>query len=205
MHPTDFDLDQPIDQEDIKEELRKNGQGVWVSIDLSPLSRSPKHHEKIWFRMRWIYLIPIQGNRSAYFATKLLEGETVEIVVKILYAFLSGLSWSQDLSLSYTYWSSGGMPRSNSYNEAKISHQFDVIDRGFIPDPSEPKARLALAFYREGLSIDHPHYSFLSFYKVINIQYQNGIKQQEWINKQLAKLSMRAKDRLQQIKNLEGS
>lgn len=43
---------------------------------------------------------------------------------------------------------------------------------------------MALAFYREGLDLEHVHraYSFLSFFKILNVRFNEGRDQIAWIN-----------------------
>ena len=55
----------------------------------------------------------------------------------------------------------------------------------YLPDPSEPKAKLALALYREGLSVNLMPYQFLGFFKVINILRDRGKDQKQWIRENL--------------------
>jgi methylamine utilization protein MauJ len=55
----------------------------------------------------------------------------------------------------------------------------------YLPDPNDPKAKLALALYREGLSVNLMPYQFLGFFKVINILRDKGKDQQQWIREYL--------------------
>jgi hypothetical protein len=55
----------------------------------------------------------------------------------------------------------------------------------YLPDPPDLKAKLALAFYREGLSVNLIPYQFLGFFKVINIFRNKGPDQIQWIKENL--------------------
>jgi hypothetical protein len=58
------------------------------------------------------------------------------------------------------------------------------LELDYLPDPTDQRARWALAFYREGLSLERSNVSYatLSFFKVLNIVANTGKRQEEWIN-----------------------
>lgn len=58
----------------------------------------------------------------------------------------------------------------------------------YLPDPADQRVRWALAFYREGLSLEHTNvaYATLSFFKILNIVANSGSKQRAWINRNFA-------------------
>jgi hypothetical protein len=60
-----------------------------------------------------------------------------------------------------------------------------------MPIIEDEKVRIALAFWREGqrLSGVHDSYSFLSYFKVIESQYQDGRRRAEWFAKNLDHLT----------------
>jgi hypothetical protein len=61
----------------------------------------------------------------------------------------------------------------------------DHFDATGLAVPASREARLALAFYREGLSLQHTAYQFLSFFKVFNILNASGKPQIAWLNAHL--------------------
>jgi len=72
--------------------------------------------------------------------------------------------------------------------------------RPYLPDPLEQRTRWALAFYREGLSLNHVAYQCLSFFKVLNIFLPTGPNQKQWINAHIADVSdEKAKARVSSI------
>ena len=74
-----------------------------------------------------------------------------------------------------------------------------------LPQPSDRRARLALALYREALGLEHNNvpYAFLGFAKILNLC-GNGKKQIEWINGSINKLKDHfANERLSQIRAKE--
>jgi hypothetical protein len=53
----------------------------------------------------------------------------------------------------------------------------------------DPKQRLAVALYREAMSVNSIPYKVLGFFKIINILYKNGPAQIAWIKETLPKLT----------------
>ena len=58
----------------------------------------------------------------------------------------------------------------------------DYFELNYVPDPADEKARLALAFYREGLTLNSVAYQCLSFFKILNITLANSKAQKDWID-----------------------
>jgi hypothetical protein len=85
--------------------------------------------------------------------------------------------------ITVEHWSGGS--RAHPIGEGRtgglVTNQFEL---DYLPDPTDQKARWALAFYREGLSLDHYNvaYAALSFFKILNIVANTGDKQKKWIN-----------------------
>ena len=68
--------------------------------------------------------------------------------------------------------------------------------------PSDPKARLAIALYREAISVRNTPYEFLGYFKIINILNSDPKVQIAWINGTLPLLGdVRAKDRISELQN----
>lgn len=117
--------------------------------------------------------------------------------------FVSALAWSRGGSVSVESWSGGSqvyrMRKSPMFRQ--ITAQPFYID--YLPHPSDPKHRLALALFHEGQTLIHVHtaYSFLSFYKIVNlVSGTHGPAQMEWINARIPKMNhYRAKERLTEL------
>lgn len=59
----------------------------------------------------------------------------------------------------------------------------------YLPAPIEPAARLALALYREGMSVNAYPFALLSCMKILNLKYRIGTDQKRWINQALGHLA----------------
>lgn len=69
-----------------------------------------------------------------------------------------------------------------------------------IKSPSNSKFCLALALYREAVSVENTAYEFLGYFKIINICYHFGKEQITWINKILPQLTdKRARGRITEL------
>lgn len=80
-------------------------------------------------------------------------------------------------------------------------------DTGFncnhMPIIETENVRIALAFWREGqrLTRVHDSYAFLSYFKVIESQYQRGVDRAEWIARQLDNMAGEAGARVAQLRD----
>jgi hypothetical protein len=70
----------------------------------------------------------------------------------------------------------------------------------YLPSPSTSKAALAIALFREGMTLNSEPLAFLSFFKILNVVFPKGIAQQAWINNNLSAIRYgRAFDRLSEL------
>jgi hypothetical protein len=159
---------------------------VMVSVDSGAVW--PSDEQVVNFGGQLIRLIPPRrddtANLRAYpmaaieYSAKGAEEELVGIIRR----FLSAMAWRDQVAIrevDVTY----GFPirRGTRIPDNGVSSWFTAEK---LSDPSDGKARLALAFYHEGLDLEHIHraYSFLSFFKVLNIRFNNGRDQVDWMN-----------------------
>lgn len=71
----------------------------------------------------------------------------------------------------------------------------------YLPRAAHPDADLAVALYREGLSLNSLSLGFLSLFKVLNIRYISGSSQEKWINANLYRIWYQpAVDRLRELR-----
>jgi hypothetical protein len=110
--------------------------------------------------------------------------------------FLSAMAWKdaeQFVTLGSTI--SGARladkdnPRFN-YSEGRVLRYrvINEFDFEHLQNPPDQKQKLALALYREGQNSNLPLYRLLSYYKIINIGFQDPKDQMAWINDNLGKV-----------------
>jgi hypothetical protein len=103
--------------------------------------------------------------------------------------FLSVVSWSYKESLHNDYgWSGNPIPVAvPGPNLARSINPHFLIRWNPLQDP---KQTLAVALYREAMSVNSLPYQFLGFFKIINILHNSGPAQVEWIKATLEKLTV---------------
>lgn len=101
---------------------------------------------------------------------------------RLVQEFLSGLVWLRRGPLSETFSISGSHPiqigkaKGGIINNGPVEH---------VPDPANPRAKLALALYREAISVNLIPFQLLGFFKIINVIRNTAADQKEWIRSAL--------------------
>jgi hypothetical protein len=179
-------------------ELAVNGN--WVVANLDTAIPWPAKLVKVTFRGRTLFLLPptttplpngapMPSNETyPAIAVSLSPGETFDDGMLIISHYLSSLGWVERRGARVEHWSGGNLPRPMGGRPRHPTYTQEFY-RPYLPDTMEQRARWALAFYREGLSLNHVAYQCLSFFKVLNIFLPTGSKQKEWINAHIADVS----------------
>lgn len=111
---------------------------------------------------------------------RLSQDRQVVVGITLINQFMSALSWTQGQGIREHIVSGGGHPvrvGKPPGNNVTTAH----FTADYLPDPSDPKAKLALAMHREALTVNSIPYKFLGFFKVINIGFNKGSAQIEWV------------------------
>ena len=130
----------------------------------------------------------------------------------LLRRFLSALAWSGEEPVRDVFAGGGGFPvQLGRAEELPKDREPSTTPfrweppANYLPEPSDRRALLALALYREALGLEHDNipYAFLGFAKVLNLS-GGGKKQVEWINNEIGNLKDHsAKKRLSEIQASE--
>jgi len=118
----------------------------------------------------------------AYDDAKMTSDHALELVRR----FLSSLSWSERGPIQDMEYLDGTQPVWIGKGRGRMVNPNFRAD--YLPDPRDPNARRALAFYREALTVNSLPYRFLGFSKVLNILYPKGDDQIAWINSTVGQL-----------------
>jgi Methylamine utilization protein MauJ len=179
--------------------------GSWVVACVEPQISWPTSVQKLTYRGQTIFVLPQFDDCYPSIAMRLGEGISTRHDARILiFNLLSGLCWVQGRGALVEYWAGGNMPvPMGGFTRSGINILLtDYFRVHYIPDIADEKTRWALAFYREGLSIRHTPYAFLSFYKIINILHKSGKKQESWIENNIDTAAGHGvKERLQEIRS----
>ncbi len=109
-------------------------------------------------------------------------------VFQTISRFLGELSWKLRIGIYVDVCIYGsGLPDCSSLNYFQRSEEYFIHD--FKQEVFEHDQHLALGFYREGFGSKSPFYSFLSFYKILEIPFQDGTDKGKWIESLVPKLS----------------
>ncbi|OAS08555.1 MULTISPECIES: methylamine utilization protein MauJ [Pseudomonas] len=101
----------------------------------------------------------------------------------------TAIAWRESKKVDIVMWGGGSHPHrvgrmlNNAYTEYFSGENLHV--------PQSEEARKALAYYREGLSLGNPFYSFLGFYKAFARSLPNGRERGPWIQQALLRMTDR--------------
>ena len=117
--------------------------------------------------------------------------------------FLSVISWADKQSLQNNYgWSGNTVPCAVPKMGFARSVNRDFLTRW---NPlRDPEQQLAVALYREAMSVNSIPYQVLGFFKIINIRHKHGSAQKAWIKATIPRLTESyLQDRLLALQNAE--
>jgi hypothetical protein len=101
----------------------------------------------------------------------------------LLGRFLSAIAWVKNGGLNVMDESGAGcLQRVPWRNGPRCTDPGETLD--YLPDPATDEGRIALALYREGLSVNSVPYQFLGFAKVLNLRL-DGKAFAPWVNDHL--------------------
>lgn len=179
--------------------------GDWILGILEVRVFWPKKKQIVYYAGREFILLPAESNNDS--PIHLLPaigiksdsyGLSHEEARKEIMQFASALSWREGSKVEIIMWSGGNLPRSIG-----IMHNNQITDyfeEDHLPIPNDSSAKAALAFYREGVSIDNPFYSFLSFYKAFSVAIEDKKRRGNWMNEKRSELdNKQALDRLVEL------
>jgi hypothetical protein len=139
---------------------------------------------------------------DGYFPAVAMLGE-LEASRRAILEFVSALSWSSSGSVAVEYWTGGS--RLFRAGKRVIGGQVRAMTFkvSYLPAPNTADQKLALALFHEGSALIRTHaaYSFLSFYKIINmVSGRRGDEQERWINQHAPAMKHhRSKQRLEEL------
>lgn len=178
-------------------EAYRTQRGEWTVANLQQSIGWTQKPITIDYAGRTFLLLPEDEDHLPAIA---MLGERTECRRAIL-EFASALSWSNGGSVAVEVWTGGSQifRAGKQVFVGQMTAQSFHID--YLPQPAGQNHRLALALFHEGSTLVHVHtaYSFLSFYKIVNlVSGSTGKLQKRWINEHIPALMdhLRARERL---------
>jgi len=166
---------------------------LWCDVAVTPYFSWPSAPIGLPFEGWLIVLSPPSERlacRVSLFAphkTTFDEGGT------ILARFLSRLAWSKGGGILELFHSGSNMPgRPGLLGHGTYERTpFGTVEPPhclYLPTGLSKDAELALALYREGLTVNSIPFAFLSLFKILNIRFASGSAQELWLNANLHQL-----------------
>lgn len=161
--------------------------GGWLLANVDQNIGWPQRKVVIIYRGRKVLLLP--ATKKYYAAAAVItEDQTLSEGKTFLMQFLSALAWRESGKLNIICWTNTQGHLTN-FDRMPLNKQPGITSVFFrpseLPDPKNPQAQLAIALFREGLSLNHVGYSFLSYFKIINLRYPKDEKQKKFIKRSL--------------------
>ncbi len=163
--------------------------GQWICLNIQPGLTWPTRSQSLEFAGHRIWIIPITREEYGGVGMKIPDGMNAEEGEGILLRFLSVLSWRERSGILVAHRTGGDivrmMGRPKLFADA-IQQAFDFTD---FPCPNGDGA-IALGLMREARSLNHPGYSFLSYWRILELAFRHlGKKASEarvrWMKKTL--------------------
>ena len=174
---------------------------MWMIVTVETAMPWPAQEMRVRFVDHDLLLRPPDGENAPDVCIEYdhpgSEREAYETVCR----FLSCLSWRerQTARACLRLGCTGGPTLRGGWDRCQSPLLADYVDPN-ASVPSDPKARLALALYREALGVRHTPYEFLGYFKILNVLYPHMADQVTWINRSLHHVTeARAKARAAQL------
>lgn len=176
--------------------------GEWLCLNIDTKAPWPAKPQMFSFEGHDLWVMPVTTDNYPGLAINKPVALDRDEGFAILHRALSVLAWLQDSGAVVVHMSGGNLPRmmglQKSFGHA-IRDDFDLSDLPIINDRS---GRLALALVREGRGLNHSGYSFLSFYRALEVAIPDGRARGPWISNNIDNIvGHRAKEAVDILKN----
>jgi len=167
-----------------------SSKSLWINCAVKPNFSWPNCEIEIPFEDRIAVLQPRKEDLAATVSIYDEEGLSFNEGAALIYRLLSRLTWWLNGGVVEIHIGGSNDPErpglmgQGTYGTSGWS-QVEPWDYIYLPKPSTEKGELALALYREAMSLNSVPYTFLGFFKIISILSSSGIAQKKWINNNL--------------------
>ncbi len=173
---------------------------MWMIVTVETELEWPADETSVPFMGHTLILRPPDGDSAADVRLQYEHPQSEREALDTICRFLTALSWwhrrpaRAGLRIGCTAPMRGG--KGGYGPPLRRNYQLPQA----IQSPSDPEARIALALYREALSVQNTPYQFLGYFKIINVCYPTTKDQIAWINNTLPQLTDKtAKDRISEL------
>ena len=163
---------------------------AWMIITLETQLDWPTEETRVEFEGHALFLRPPDRDCQADIRLEYEHPQSERQAYETICRFLSILSWSRRRPARVARRIGCSGPDLRLAKGVLVPDlRKDYCLPKYVQLPSDPKALLALALYREALSHWDTPYGFLGYFKIINILYSNRKKQISWVNRTIPRLS----------------
>lgn len=154
--------------------------GYWHVASLSTDSFWPTQAQKQSWHGVDIWIMPLTREFCPAVAMRGNYGNREE--QKLLMRFISMLSWVEEtgFALEGGGLSGGNLPRPMGRPRGRMVLKRGAFDLSFFPEVSDERAMRALGLMREGRSLNHVGYAFLSYFKILETAFSEQPKRDAW-------------------------
>ena len=173
--------------------------GEWIVAAVDPRISWPTQKQVVQYSDVEFVLFPQSQDDSAAVGLRADQyGISADEARKWIMRFCSALCWAEGGGIEIVTWSGGSLPyRVGKPKWGSVTH---FLEAEHLPRVNSDEDKAALAFFREGLSLNNPFYAFLSLFKSISVVVPDGKQRAEWIDAAIAGLDdHRAKERRDQL------
>lgn len=172
-------------------EQRMRQPGNWVVGGIETRCFWPKRPQLIVFEEMEFLLQPTVGDQQGGVLPAIAiransygldDAQATAAIMRLATA----IAWREGQKVELILWGGGNLPHRLGVLRNNAVTEYFSNDN--LHSPKSVEARKALAYYREGLSLDNPFYSFLGFYKAFSRSLPNGRERGPWIQAVLGRL-----------------
>ena len=148
----------------------------WLNCGVTTQATWPKETKEVKYGVHTFVLMPQMKENSASIHVEL---ECIDTVggLTLINRFLSALSWKCDQpAINHYGWSGNPKPVAVSRYRIPFGYSPTDIFPTEVIEITDRKAKLAVALYREARSLDNVPFQFLSYFKILNIFWNDRTK-----------------------------
>ena len=158
--------------------------GRWVVANVSGSLFWPTKVQTASYRGFDIAILP--PTREGHFpalAVNLAKGQAETEARKAIMGFLSALCWiNRHVGARVESWTGGSMAYGMG-GRGQVTLSVHPFELDYLPEPADPKARLALALCREAAALNSSTYAVISYFRVFETHFQGGSRDiKTWLN-----------------------
>jgi hypothetical protein len=155
--------------------------GRWLVASVNARMSWTLTVQKVLYREAELWVLPVMKEHYPGVALNRPVSMAREAAERLLMQFCSSLAWIENGGVLVEHMTENRwvMPMGRQQRFG-YSVQSD-FDFSYLPQPEQEKGKLALAIMREARALNHPAYAFLSFYRVLEVAFEDGRARGAWM------------------------